>query len=419
MSDEPMSEETVADTQPAEAGVEHGELLAPGEVPDPQVDEGAESAEDDDEAPVPHGAVTEPAKVMRIGSMVRQLLEEVRETPLDEASRERLAEVYERSVVELTEAISPDLSEELRMLALPFSDDEVPSEAEIRIAKAQLVGWLEGLFHGIQASLVAQQMAARHQLEQMRQLNAGEMQGGPGAPDGTPGVQPQQTERPGTYLCLVAGSARRVFFDEGEGTLAAAMHRDREDDPVHAEFPVGPHGLGPEPGRWGDADLQPAELVGAARLLGRLPQPLDVGRRGVDVAEVAVPTVPHPDGAPRRGVAVPADHGVDIGLGRFRVGGDPIEPHELVVDRHRVGRPQCPHGLEVPVGAAAPAGDRCVAGLELARDVPDPEPEQQAPAPEGVERGEALGEYGRTTLGEDDDAGAQLDPLSSGREKRQ
>jgi hypothetical protein len=129
--------------------------------------------------------VTEPAKVLRIGSMVKQLLEEVRQAPLDDASRERLAEVYERSVVELSEALSPDLQEELRMLTLPFDGEQVPSDAELRVAQAQLVGWLEGLFHGIQATLFAQQLAARQQLEQMRQL---------------PHPPTAPTERPGTYL---------------------------------------------------------------------------------------------------------------------------------------------------------------------------------------------------------------------------
>ncbi len=118
--------------------------------------------------------VTAPAKVMRIGSMVKQLLEEAHATRLDEASRERMAEIYERSIVELGEALSPDLQEELKMLALPFTDGEIPSEAEIRVAKAQLVGWLEGLFHGIQATLFAQQMAARQQFEEIRQLPAGQ-----------------------------------------------------------------------------------------------------------------------------------------------------------------------------------------------------------------------------------------------------
>lgn len=120
----------------------------------------------------PEGAITEPGKVLRIGSMVKQLLEEVRQAPLDEASRERLAEIYERSVIELSEALSPDLQEELKMIALPFEGDDIPSEAELRVAQAQLVGWLEGLFHGIQAALFAQQVAAKQQFEQMRQLPA-------------------------------------------------------------------------------------------------------------------------------------------------------------------------------------------------------------------------------------------------------
>jgi len=146
------------------------------------------------ETPPEEESVTSPAKVMRIGSMVKQLLEEVRTAPLDEASRERLAEIYERSVVELSEALSPDLQEELASLALPFDDGEVPSEAELRIAKAQLVGWLEGLFHGIQATLMAQQFAAQRQLQEMRQL--------PGGPQQMPQPRPQESgsDRPGTYL---------------------------------------------------------------------------------------------------------------------------------------------------------------------------------------------------------------------------
>ena len=130
-----------------------------------------------------HGdAVTSPAKVMRIGSMVKMLLEEVRAAPLDEPSRERLAEIYERSIAELSEALSPDLQHELKMLALPFRDGEVPTEGEIRVAKAQLVGWLEGLFHGIQATLFAQQLAARQQLEQIRQLPPGAAGRAPASP---------------------------------------------------------------------------------------------------------------------------------------------------------------------------------------------------------------------------------------------
>jgi hypothetical protein len=135
-------------------------------------------------------SITQPAKVMRIGSMVKQLLDEVRQSSLDEASRERLAEIYERSITEVAGALSPDLQEELRMLALPFRDDAIPSESELRVAKAQLVGWLEGLFHGIQATLFAQQVAARNQLEEMRQLP-----GGRGVPSA-----PQSGDRPGTYL---------------------------------------------------------------------------------------------------------------------------------------------------------------------------------------------------------------------------
>ena len=129
--------------------------------------------------------VQEPAKVMRIGSMIKGLLDEVRQMQLDLPSRERLAEIYERSIVELADAISPDLREELQTLALPFKEGEVPSDAELRVAKAQLVGWLEGLFHGIQATLFAQQLAARQQLEQMRQL---------------PASGNSRSERPGTYI---------------------------------------------------------------------------------------------------------------------------------------------------------------------------------------------------------------------------
>ena len=137
-------------------------------------------------------AVESPAKVMRIGTMVKQLLDEVRAAPLDEKSRERLANIFDESIKELDGVLSPDLADELGRLAPPFGDDTVPSDAQLRVAQAQLVGWLEGLFHGIQASLMAQQMAARQQLEQMRgQLPSG-MQ--------PPQQQPGQPERPGTYL---------------------------------------------------------------------------------------------------------------------------------------------------------------------------------------------------------------------------
>ncbi|MFM9038146.1 MAG: proteasome activator [Actinomycetota bacterium] len=130
-------------------------------------------------------AVIEPGKVMRIGSMIKTLLEEARSATLDQSGRERLAEIYERSIVELAGALSPDLQEELRMLTLPF-DGDAPSESELRIAHAQLVGWLEGLFHGIQATLFAQQMAARQQFDQMRRIAQPSAEG--------------NEARPGTYL---------------------------------------------------------------------------------------------------------------------------------------------------------------------------------------------------------------------------
>lgn len=121
----------------------------------------------------PADLVEQPAKVMRIGSMIKQLLEEVRSAPLDEKGRARLADIHDRSIAELKDGLAPELVEELERIALPFSE-EAPSDAELRIAQAQLVGWLEGLFHGIQTALVAQQMAAQAQLQQMRQLPPGQ-----------------------------------------------------------------------------------------------------------------------------------------------------------------------------------------------------------------------------------------------------
>jgi hypothetical protein len=113
--------------------------------------------------------VEQPAKVMRIGTMIKQLLEEVRAAPLDDATRNRLREIHATSIRELEDGLAPELREELDRLTLPFNEDATPSDAELRIAQAQLVGWLEGLFHGIQTALFAQQMAARSQLEQMRE----------------------------------------------------------------------------------------------------------------------------------------------------------------------------------------------------------------------------------------------------------
>jgi hypothetical protein len=129
----------------------------------------ADVAEGGDDAKTtgPADLVEQPAKVMRIGGMIRQLLEEVKSAPLDEASRSRLREIYEQSIAELKDGLAPELVEELERLSLPFGA-EAPSEAELRIAQAQLVGWLEGLFHGIQAAFYAQQVAAQQQLQNIR-----------------------------------------------------------------------------------------------------------------------------------------------------------------------------------------------------------------------------------------------------------
>ena len=160
------------------------DVLVPSVMPDPATDS-SEHVE----------SVESPGKVMRIGSMIKQLLEEVRQTDLDEPSRERLREIYDTSIRELSTALSPDLQEELARLALPFEPDTAPTGPELRIAKAQLVGWLEGLFHGIQATLFAQQMAARQQLDQMRgQLGPG------GPPPGAPPEGGEERPMPGTYL---------------------------------------------------------------------------------------------------------------------------------------------------------------------------------------------------------------------------
>ncbi|NUP74617.1 MAG: bacterial proteasome activator family protein [Sinomonas sp.] len=177
--------------------------------------------------PAPHGdqrrrpslqeLVDEPAKVMRIGTMVRQLLEEVKGAPLDEAARNRLAAIHERSITELEDGLAPELVDELHRISLPFTDNTVPSESELRVAQAQLVGWLEGLFHGIQTAIAAQQAA--HQLAaaqvQLRQLPPGTMiapgvvigENGepqraparPGQPQ-QPGQHPDSDHGPGQYL---------------------------------------------------------------------------------------------------------------------------------------------------------------------------------------------------------------------------
>jgi hypothetical protein len=148
--------------------------------------------------------VEQPAKVMRIGSMIRQLLEEVKSAPLDDASRNRLKEIHRSSIKELESGLAPELVEELERLSLPFTEDGTPSDAELRIAQAQLVGWLEGLFHGIQTAIYAQQVSARAQFEQMRRaLPGAPARGGAGRQPGMPGQQedgPPEAGQSGMYL---------------------------------------------------------------------------------------------------------------------------------------------------------------------------------------------------------------------------
>ncbi|MGH1564523.1 bacterial proteasome activator family protein [Mumia sp. DW29H23] len=159
--------------------------------------------EPDEERPVTE-LVEQPAKVMRIGSMIRQLLEEVKSAPLDEASRARLRDIHQTSIKELEDGLAPELVEELERLSLPFNET-TPSDDELRIAQAQLVGWLEGLFHGIQTAIYAQQMAAQSQLQQMRRaLPGGHAAVQQAQHPGMPGQQ-QPTEDapqhgPGMYL---------------------------------------------------------------------------------------------------------------------------------------------------------------------------------------------------------------------------
>jgi hypothetical protein len=141
-----------------------GSPLTPAQA---QAAQAAESDGDGARNPITE-MVSQPDKVMRIGTMIKQLLEEVRAAPLDERSRSRLRDIHASSIRELADGLAPDLRDELQRISLPLSESEVPSDSELRVAQAQLVGWLEGLFHGLQAALVAQQMAARNQLEQMR-----------------------------------------------------------------------------------------------------------------------------------------------------------------------------------------------------------------------------------------------------------
>ncbi|MFI5715025.1 bacterial proteasome activator family protein [Nocardia sp. NPDC051750] len=163
----------------------------------PDRDDDRNDAADRDNTESLADMVEQPAKVMRIGTMIKQLLEEVRAAPLDDASRTRLAEIHKSSIRELEQGLAPELRDELERLALPFGADAVPSDAELRVAQAQLVGWLEGLFHGIQTALFAQQMAARAQLEQMRQ---GALPPGIHAGEGRAGQQGHSIGGTGQYL---------------------------------------------------------------------------------------------------------------------------------------------------------------------------------------------------------------------------
>jgi hypothetical protein len=164
-----------------------------------------ERGRDGDRPRNPSEMVEQPAKVMRLGTMIKQLLDEVKSAPLDEAGRQQLAEIHRRSITELEQGLAPELVEELERITLPLSSD-APSEAELRIAQAQLVGWLEGLFHGIQTAIVAQQMAAQQQLQQMRRaLPGGQTAAGQPVPGqrfpGMPGAMDGDEERPtGQYL---------------------------------------------------------------------------------------------------------------------------------------------------------------------------------------------------------------------------
>ncbi|TDD23307.1 bacterial proteasome activator family protein [Kribbella turkmenica] len=185
----------------AGARTEDGKVLIVG--PDGMAVEGPPRSDSDrDEQDEPRSVtelVEQPAKVMRVANMIRQLLEEVKSAPLDEASRQRLKSIHEVSIKELESGLAPELVEELERLSLDFTDDGVPTEAELRIAQAQLVGWLEGLFHGIQTALFAQQMAARQQLEQMRRaLPGGQQIQGEDVPGFPGGPQANNTDGPGS-----------------------------------------------------------------------------------------------------------------------------------------------------------------------------------------------------------------------------
>ena len=171
----------MSDEQPAERERVRPEILVPADLlaSVPAGADGEGGPGDDGEM------VTQPTKLIRIASMVRSMLDEVRRAPLDDAGRRRLREIHEKSLSELESVLSPDLRDELTEVVLPLEDD-TPTESELRLAQAQLVGWLEGLFHGIQATLFTQQASAQSQLEEMRRRRALEMAqpGGANPPSG-------------------------------------------------------------------------------------------------------------------------------------------------------------------------------------------------------------------------------------------
>ena len=191
-----MSEQPGQDEQEQQVVIIGPDGQPIGSVPASALEAGED--EDGDERAITD-LVEQPAKVMRIGSMIRQLLEEVKSAPLDEASRNRLKEIHQASIKELEAGLAPELVEELDRLTLPFTEDTVPSDGELRIAQAQLVGWLEGLFHGIQTAIYAQQMAARAQFEQIRRALPQGMSGAPGQPR-PEGQAPRPGESGGMYL---------------------------------------------------------------------------------------------------------------------------------------------------------------------------------------------------------------------------
>jgi hypothetical protein len=205
MTETPDSPEETNESVPAGARPSPVVVVGPDGRPVGTVGTGAGTGDDEASDPDdPSRLIEQPAKVMRIGSMIKQLLEEVRAAPLDEASRQRLREIHQRSITELEDGLAPELREELERISLPFEDGATPSEGELRVAQAQLVGWLEGLFHGIQAALMAQQMAARLQLEQMRSGNRPALPMGPGGMipgmPGQPGQPGEGGTRTGQYL---------------------------------------------------------------------------------------------------------------------------------------------------------------------------------------------------------------------------